>query len=52
MNCCKITKNPDVWVLDIGVKIVVGTIHELSLQGLGGCAHLITTRCLMIKPLS
>ena len=47
MNCCKITKNPDVWVLDIGVKIIVGTIHALSLQMFGGYAHLITTGCLL-----
>ncbi len=28
--------------IDIGVKIIVGTIHELSLQEFGGYAHLIT----------
>jgi hypothetical protein len=27
-------------LLNIGVKIIVGTIHELSLQGFGGYAHL------------
>jgi hypothetical protein len=35
------------WLIDIGVKIILGTIHELSLQGFGGYAHLITTRCLL-----
>jgi hypothetical protein len=30
------------------VKIIVGTIHELSLQEFGGYAHLMTTRCLFI----
>lgn len=34
-------------LLNIGVKIIVGTIHELSLQGFGGYAHLITTGCLL-----
>ncbi|MFO5494876.1 MAG: hypothetical protein ACLBM6_20600 [Cuspidothrix sp.] len=34
--------------IDIGVKIIVGTIHELSLQEFGGYAHLITTRCLLV----
>jgi hypothetical protein len=29
--------------LDIGVNTIVGIIHELSLQGFGGYAHLITT---------
>jgi len=33
--------------IDIGVKIIVGTIHELSLQEFGGYAHLITIRCLI-----
>jgi hypothetical protein len=32
----------------MGVKIIVGTIHELSLQGFTGYAHLITTRCLLV----
>jgi hypothetical protein len=35
------------WLIDIGVKIIPWTIHELSLQGFGGYAHLITTRCLL-----
>jgi hypothetical protein len=26
------------WLIDIGVKIILGTIHELSLQGFGGYA--------------
>jgi hypothetical protein len=30
------------------VKIILGTIHELSLQGFDGYAHLITTRCLLV----
>ena len=30
------------WLIDIGVKIIVGTIHQLSLQEFGCYAHLIT----------
>ncbi len=29
------------------MKIIVGTIHELSLHGFGDYAHLITTICLL-----
>ena len=36
--------------LDIGVKIILGTIHKLSLQGFSGYAHLITTTCLLVHP--
>jgi len=33
--CCKSLDS----TLDIGVKIIVGRIHELSLQGFGGYTH-------------